>query len=185
MEQAGATVTISKEASNDSQMTKTKALVHMGPHKTGSSTNIDNLRKDGYEMPWVVDKNGNLCGDHRLDSLHGKYLLFNQANFAKCFVPPSARGRIPCNPDLLLSGLEIAQRRSNLFVSAEAFANLDSEGLKMLSGYLSHWDEVTIVVFYRRFYDWLSSMYVCTMKTPRAQGTLLFQLLIIQIQCWS
>jgi hypothetical protein len=40
---------------------QTHAVVHMGPHKTGSTSiqfqsrnSIKDLNKDGYDMPWVV-----------------------------------------------------------------------------------------------------------------------------------
>ena len=41
----------------------------------------------------------------------------------------------------------------------ETFASIDNEGIDMLHSYLSHWDEVVIVYYYRRFYDRHSSQY--------------------------
>ena len=55
--------------------------------------------------------------------------------------------------------MDIAARNQNLFVSAETFANIDNEGINMLHSYLSHWEEVVIVVYYRRLFDCLGSQY--------------------------
>jgi len=64
-----------------------------------------------------------------------------------------------CQHDLLLHGLQIAKEKKNLLVSAELFALIDEEGLNMLSAYLSHWDDVEIVVYYRRFFSWVGSYF--------------------------
>lgn len=62
-------------------------------------------------------------------------------------------------PKLLQTGLEIAQRRHNIFISAETFSKIDPKGLEELSKYLSDWDSTTIIVYYRRYYDWIHSLY--------------------------
>ena len=36
---------------------------------------------------------------------------------------------------------------------------MDLEGLQSLSAYLSHWESKTIIVYYRRYYDWIQSFY--------------------------
>ena len=46
-----------------------------------------------------------------------------------------------------------------MFVSTEVFSRIDTDGLKLLTPYLSQWDKITIVIYYRRFYDWLPSVY--------------------------
>jgi len=140
----------------------TYAIIHMGPHKTGTSTiqlasnkYIEQLRQDQYEMPWAVNRE-----KFRENSTVSR-LNQNQVNFATCFIPTEdpARKRRPCDSDLLLSGLDIARRRKNLFVSAETFDKIDLAGLGMLHSYLSQWDNVMIVISYRRFYSWLASVY--------------------------
>ena len=120
----------------------------MGPPITGSTSiqfqsrnSIKDLNKDGYDMPWVVanKKNGE-----------------NQVNFATCFLSYREHEKIekhPCDNNLLHSGNEIARQKHNLFVSSEALSRIDTDGLQMLSLYLSQWDRVTIVIFYRRYYD--------------------------------
>lgn len=141
------------------------AVVHMGIHKKGSSLiqlqsrNFAHLLKlDGYEMPWLVNKeqnSRNFTGDTSAE---------NQVNFATCFIPPSGfiakypcapsgtRAMFPCDPDLLLHGLSV---KNGLFISAETFDKIDYEGVNRLAEYLDmHWSKIIIVVFYRRYYDW-------------------------------
>lgn len=141
------------------------AVVHMGIHKTGSSLiqlqsrNFAHLLKlDGYEMPWLVNKeqnSRNFTGDTSAE---------NQVNFATCFIPPSGfiakypcapsgtRAMFPCDPDLLLHGLSV---KNGLFISAETFDEIDYEGVNRLAEYLDmHWSKIIIVVYYRRYYDW-------------------------------
>ncbi|KAL7526824.1 hypothetical protein ACHAWF_001923 [Thalassiosira exigua] len=142
----------------------------MGSHKTGSSSiqeltrqMIGLLKSDGYEMPWKADKETNFRSDDEGIQLSGGQgrLDHNQVNFATCFLSPSEgeKRRYPCDADLLLHGLDIAARDRNLLVSAETFSNMDDEGVNMLATYLSRWDEVTIVVYYRRFYSWIGSVF--------------------------
>ena len=63
----------------------------------------------------------------------------NQVNFATCFISPSDQKRkmFPCDPDLLLHGLDIAKRKRNLFVSAETLSRVDAEVVDMLSSCVS------------------------------------------------
>ena len=83
-------------------------------------------------------------------------------HFATCFLSSKEQEmnkKYPCDNNLLHYGNEIARQKHNLFVSAETFSIIDTYGLKMLSCYLSQWDRVTIVIFYRRYYDWLISVF--------------------------
>ena len=132
----------------------------MGVHKTGSTTIqalsaqlVEYLTKDEYEMPWAL-----------LSTAEQQKLLkrtANQVQFATCFLAPQNGERLafPCVPELLLSGLEVAKRNRNLFVSAETFASIEGNGLKLLSTYLSRWERTTVIVYYRRYYDWLLSVH--------------------------
>ena len=65
----------------------------------------------------------------------------------------------PCVPELLLSGLDIAKSKKHLFISAESFSGIDEDGLGALSTYLSNWNDIHIIIYYRRYYDWLISNY--------------------------
>lgn len=78
-------------------------------------------------------------------------------NFAACFVE-NIQG-YSCDPQLLLLGLEIANQNDNIFVSAEPLWLISAPQMKKLATYLSHWDEVIVIVYYRRFYDWIGSFY--------------------------
>ena len=140
----------------------TYAIIHMGPHKTGSTSiqhaskkYIEQLRQDQYEMPWAVNRE-----KFREKSTVSRQNQ-NQVNFATCFIPSTdeERKEWPCDSDLLLSGLDIARRRKNLFVSAETFDKIDFAGVDMLHSYLSQWDNVMIVISCRRFYSLLASIY--------------------------
>mmetsp|Transcript_20007 Transcript_20007/g.39586 ORF Transcript_20007/g.39586 Transcript_20007/m.39586 type:complete len:332 (+) Transcript_20007:95-1090(+) len=139
----------------------TRAVIHMGPHKTGSTTiqefahhHIDLLRKDGYEMPEVDNAEKNARGKTESHP--------NHVHFATCFVSPKNGGLrtvYPCDPDRLLHGLDLAAKGHNVFLTAEPFNDMDQEGIAMLKSYLSHWSDVTIMIFYRRYYDWLPSVF--------------------------
>ena len=149
---------------------KINAFVHIGPPKTGtttiqqySSTLVKHLLKDGYKMPWSnLDLQLSSC-----DRVH----CSNQVHFSTCFMASNIynmntfqdkipfKEKYPCRPDLLQSGLEIANHNYSLFVSAETFALVDASGAMALSQYLLPWDNVTIAVTYRRYYEWLVSYY--------------------------
>ena len=93
----------------------------------------------------------------------------NQVRFATCFVKSGIRKMnvflpkimitkmFPCQKDLLQSGREVAKDGHSLLVSAETFDHLNDSEVKALSEYLHPWETVTIVVTYRRYYDWLIS----------------------------
>ena len=145
--------------------TRTRAVIHMGIHKTGTTSiqaqsyeKRDLLKLDGYEMPWYAYLERKRREGHEIEL---KVPYMNQRNFATCFLSSDAarkdRSSFPCDPDLLLSGTDIAQRNRNLFVTCESFVFIDPEGLDALASYLSRWDEVTIVIYYRRFYSWIAS----------------------------
>ena len=137
----------------------TRAVIHMGPHKTGtttiqeqSSTYQDKLKLDGYEMPWkLVEETIGVEGNP------------NQKHFSSCFMFPDAPERTSerkCDPELLLEGLDIGHhRRHHLLVSAETFSMVDTERLYLLQDYTSNWNEVVIIIYYRRFHDWVGSSY--------------------------
>jgi len=147
---------------------KTHAVIHMGIHKTGSTTIQvrseklkEQLKKDGYEMPWVLFENLWGAEYSKIQKKRKLVIWSNQVRFATCFRLPNEKERqkYPCESDLLLAGLEIAERKSNIFITSEVFDRLESTGIKLLSQYLSHWDDTTIIVYYRRYYDWLGSLF--------------------------
>ena len=139
---------------------RTKAVIHMGPHKTGTTSiqfaaNLysKELQQDGFDTVCSMDDDNTLT-----------------RQFSSCFLPPGtgeARS-YPCNDEYLSAGSTIAMIKRNLFVSAEDFAVIglqkDTEGVKKLSAYLSQWDDVTIVVYYRHYFSFLGSKYNQRMK---------------------
>lgn len=149
------------------QKTTTHALVHIGMHKTGTTsiqsftkTHHAYLQKDGYEMPWLWGLNHHNGKDVKRRKPE------HQGDFARCFLEDRANKIFgTCRPSLLSYGDEIAESGRHILISAENFSALqEAEGLKKLKEYLSQWEELRIVIFYRRFYDWISSMHNEEMK---------------------
>ena len=164
---------IGKEGGHSLEETATRAVVHMGVHKTGTTTiqrttaqYKNQLQMDGYEMPWsFLRENGgptNLTYQFRVPH--------NQMNFARCFILDE---HIPfkCIPGLLHYGSEIAEQKKNLLVSAEWFSNIEAAGIGMLKNYLSQWDQVSIIVYYRRFFGYLKSMHYEVFKHQKKPGS--------------
>lgn len=120
------------------------AILHIGPHKTGSTT-IQSLMKrfvkelamDRYEMPWVA------IGGWE-----------SQVHLATCFLNKAVVNH-PCDQRLIESAKSISKRNSNILISSEEF---DREYVNMtsLNDFLTPWN-VTVVYVYRRFYSWLQS----------------------------
>lgn len=147
-------------------VTVKNAVVHIGPHKTGSSTIqeytrlfSEQLLEDGYDMPWS-HKFPNGTRPQFRDPTH------NQVNVATCFITnPNhiEKKGYPCRTDLLEAGKSIGHNNVNknsILLSAETFDNLLEDEVASLYDYLHPtWNNVTIVAVYRRFYDWLISFH--------------------------
>ena len=141
--------------------TSMNAVVYVGPHKTGSTTIqhyskqfARELANDNYEMPWYRLSTGQK----------------NQVNFATCFLNTNnpinmrtftpgipVKKRFPCSQALLKSGLEIANQSHSILLAAETFDFLNLDGVSALSQYLIPWNNVTIILSYRRYYEWIAS----------------------------
>ena len=147
-------------AAEASTRTTTRAVIHMGPHKTGTTSiqtaageHLKQLHQDGFDAVCAFEKKRNKCTRH----------------FSSCFLPPESAEAMTykCNDKYLLDGSTIARNKRNLFVSAEDFSAIGlsgSDGVEKLHGYLSQWDDVTIVVYYRHFFSYLGSKYNQRMK---------------------
>jgi len=156
---------IQANTTTDYSKKRSTAVIHMGIHKTGSSSiqifsqkNAELLMSDGYFMPWKEQKDQkNGFKEH----LNGMRLNANHVNFATCFASLKNEERTiyPCDPDLLLNGLAIAKRNENLLVSAETFWTIKAKGMESLANYLSSWDDVIIIIYYRYFHDWFASKF--------------------------
>ena len=147
---------------HDDSSAKNVAVIHMGPHKTGSSTietyeavYRDELKEDDYELPflWVLD----IWDGEAIDHME---IFANQVQFATCFIPPDdfSRIRYPCIYELLLAALEIAAEGKNTVISAETFDHAGDDGMKALSAYTRAFDETLVTVFYRRYFEWIASV---------------------------
>lgn len=129
------------------------AVVHVGPHKTGTTSiqsmilrTLPELKKDGYSVP------GNWS--------HSK-LAVNMADLVSCFwkdqFKDTASGT--CDTDALREMETIAHENGNLLLTAEAFA-YDITDMNKVTSALEPWkDSTIIVVYYRRFYEWICSYY--------------------------
>jgi len=128
----------------------------VGPPKTGTTSIQDQAKKcveelklDNYEMLWT-----------HFENLEEKITNPNLFNFVACFTPEvkNPTNKEVCYPELLEIGLDMAAQGHNIFISSEYFA-LREIYLEDLANYLTPWEEVKIVIYYRRFYDWLRSGY--------------------------
>jgi hypothetical protein len=165
-------------ASSGSDAAVKNAVVHIGPHKTGSTTIQEQSRalqthllSDGYGMPYA----------HTFTD--GKQICepwCNQVNVATCFIHNanhSSKRNFPCRNDLLQAGLDIGHRMNNsILLSAETFSYLDEEGVAALHDYLHPtWENITIVAYYRRYYDWILSCHSEISRLSFAQAWHKFQ----------
>lgn len=160
---------------NHTQYQRTRAVVHMGVHKTGTTSiqsesrlKMEQLKLDGYLMPWALMREEYADGDfgdvpfcRKSEAILRAKKPQAQTRFATCFFSENKKQRVdkPCVEELLCYGSEIAKRRQNLFISSEAFDHIGGEEIKRLKTYLSSWDETVIVVYHRIFYRWLVSTY--------------------------
>ena len=165
-------------ASSGSDAAVKNAVVHIGPHKTGSTTIQEHslalqthLLSDGYGMPYA-----HTFTDGK--KIHEPWC--NQVNVATCFIHnanhPEKR-YFPCRNDLLQAGLDIGHRLNNsILLSAETFSSLEEEGVAALHDYLHPtWENITIIAYYRRYYDWIVSCYSESSRLSFAQAWHIFQ----------
>jgi hypothetical protein len=110
---------VTTDASNH----QSRAVIHMGIHKTGSSSiqsflqrNVESLLSDGYKI------------------LGSENYIRDNVNFAACFV--EGKHGYSCDPQLLLLGLEIAYQNDNIFVSAEPLCSMSTQAMKKLAAYI-------------------------------------------------
>ena len=109
--------------------------------------------------------------------------LLQMKIFSSCFLPVKKNFHLneatytvkkvqhECESDILHYGSDIAARNQSIFLSSESFAHMNETGIEKLSEYLSQWSKQTIVVFYRRYYDWITSLYRQNTKTRALKDT--------------
>ncbi len=145
---------------------KKNCVIHVGPHKTGSSTlqkfiyskdmkHVTSLKEDNYRLPVTPVKIG------RFKTV---------APLAHCFFTQQAEGLTRpdrCPPGDLRDNIleyfrsfvsDAARDGSNILLSAEAF---DDPYLNIteLTNYLVPHYNIHVVIYYRRFYDWIYSFF--------------------------
>jgi len=140
-----------------SNSTSSYAVIHVGPHKTASTTlqkiiwnGLANLFHDNYFVP--TEKL--LPGVQKRIKTH--------ANLAFCLQKLSY-----CNVSLWSSFKHrshvMAKMGKNILISSEELSQ-ENVDIKKLYDILKPWKHVKIVVIYRRFYEWLPSIYFETNK---------------------
>jgi hypothetical protein len=139
-----------------------RAIIHVGPHKT-ATTSIQALsaimhkyiNADGYEMPWgLIATNISAVNKER-------YVNLNQFNLVSCLQDieplwPEAK----CNLALVEAVNIIGRRKQSLIVSAEELSRTNLVKFDRLYDLLVPYygiNNIRIVVYYRRFYEWLYS----------------------------
>jgi hypothetical protein len=128
------------------------AVVHIGPHKTASTTIQSMLRK---VLPTLEMDNYAMPGDWSAPG------AINMQNLAPCFwkdelpVPADKKCDTMALQDIDL----IASQRQNVLLTAESlsYSIIDLTKVKET---LKPWNDNTVIVtYYRRFFEWLISYY--------------------------
>lgn len=124
------------------------AIVHIGPHKTSTSAIQDVMRNkyhilrdyDHYDIP--------LTDDQRVA----------MGYIRDCF-STDEYSKKNCNMQQVQKVITISQSHFNLLLSAETFSFHTTDVAKFANFIQQHYDTIIIVVYYRRFYDWLYSQW--------------------------
>ena len=139
---------------------KPLAVIHVGPHKT-STTSLQQSIVDYY-------KKGILPSDNFTIPLppNMKGSMWKKASWiAHCFHPKPDSGWYGCDSNNRNKTMEYfssflsnaSKTNSNILISAEDFTRV-GVNMTLLQEYFIDF-EVKVVVFYRRFYDWILSFY--------------------------
>jgi hypothetical protein len=142
---------------NSAEKQKPTAILHIGPHKTATTT-IQTFMKnyqtemynDGYEFPgdWT---------DPLTTSI-------NMERLVNCFQFPEFRTPNDCDTQQYDDIAKIAERGSNMILTAETFAYHFTDVSKVREAVSPWGDNVVVVAYYRRFFEWLISYYNMEMR---------------------
>ena len=140
------------------------AVVHVGPEKTGSSAIQSVLRATNFILE---------TQDNYMYTTNNQYILENfldwqrhgMSEFTNCFNsdPNHAYSNgDDCNEKLYKAMLELGKygsRPSNVIVSSERFHNEALDLSHIHDYFTTNWDNVIIVMYYRRYFEWLASLH--------------------------
>lgn len=142
------------------------AVIHIGPHKTGTTTIQyeahrlhQYLQMDGYELPQLM---------LNYHTLQIEPLSPNHFRLAHClkknFILNKTISHEYCDPHFLLAILHIASHKANLLLSAERYSTPETL-LEQFQLVLLPWQHnIRIIGYYRRFFHWLISWHNQIMK---------------------
>lgn len=153
------------------------AIVHIGPPKTGTTSIqswtkvlLQQLTDDGYQLPWHLrllkeeqmktNTSYIIPNLKRATSVLRLHTPHNMVQIASCFMNTN---RIPsryCQPVIFDEIINISKNGKNLLLTAELFATFHKNEVKSLYQHLSkYYQNITIVMYYRRYSDWSVSQY--------------------------
>eukprot|EP00985_Skeletonema_marinoi_P024888 scaffold17752_cov80-Skeletonema_marinoi.AAC.4 len=127
-----------------SQPLPTKVILHVGPHKTGSTAIQTSLQLDLYHKSLASDNYMLLPGDQGYSM---KKALSRCLNFS---------GK-KCPTDIMKQMKKARSNSHNILISSEQFDYY--RPMKQIQAFFKHFDSIQIVVVYRRFSEWLASWY--------------------------
>jgi len=131
-------------------------VIHVGPHKTGSTSlqefflvhHNDDLKKDNYESPQFLNGRGK---DHAALAFCIRTELTGMLCSAKI-----QRDRIEYFESFVD---DAAAHGSNILLSSEELDRPNLNITQLTSVLVPHQYKIHVVVYYRRFYDWIHSIH--------------------------
>jgi hypothetical protein len=137
------------------------AIVHVGPLKTGSSSIqgvLDLLRENGV----LMQDNYMLASYFFAD--HAAEFVDNARRFTDCFVTDTnVYAHDPknyCNETIVQMVQNISQQYHKSMIMSSEWLSTDGIDLFKFNQYLTtNWQKINIVMYYRRYFDWLISFH--------------------------
>lgn len=138
------------------------AIIHVGPLKTGSSSIQETLMS--FRQRNVLKKDDYVYGNYYFSKDAGHF-IDNARRFSDCYVKNhkvsySHDPKNYCNETIIqyISNIS-AVKKSNVIISSEWLSG-DGIQLDLLYQFFSYyWNDIYIIMYYRRFYDWILSFH--------------------------
>ena len=180
---------VEKSLNKDGPHKRKFSVIHVGPHKTGSSSlqiSIfkkkvikDALKEDNYRVP--IFRQGQFAVTDTMRP--EEYPAKNHAMFADCLLGSSTMWNIFCPPEIANSTMtyfenfvnDAARDGSHILLSSEEFDRHVLDIPKLLSYLEPHNYNIHVVLYYRRFHDWIFSTYNQQMKVARGNQVMTFE----------